>query len=319
MSVPSTVPGWRLLVISLPSGSATARMRVWRALKASAAAVLRDGVYLLPAGAVAERIFAEQAREVQNSRGSAQVLTVHADDAEQNRVFLALFDRTPDYARVMQATQVLKAGASRRRATALAQALKRVHREYAAIRTTDYFPGPAAEQAGQLLAETEAAVTALTSPGEPQAQAGRIARLDRKEYRHRTWATRARPWVDRMASAWLIKRFIDPRARFVWLKKPKDCPRRALGFDFDGAAFTHIGARVTFEVLLASFGLEADRGLVRLGQLVHFLDVGGVPVPEAAGVETILAGARRQHKNDDRLLAEAVKTFDYLYHAYAQE
>jgi hypothetical protein len=317
MSVPSTVPGWRLLVISLPSGSATARMRVWRALKASGAAVLRDGVYLLPAGAVAERIFAEQAREVRGARGSAQVLTVHADDAEQNRRFQAYFDRTPDYARVMQATQALKTG--RRRAAARAPALKRLQREYTAIRTTDYFTGPAAEQAGQLLAETEAAVIALTSPGEPQAQTGRIARLDPKAYRRRTWATRARPWVDRMASAWLIKRFIDPRARFVWLKKPKDCPRRALGFDFDGAAFTHIGARVTFEVLLASFGLEADQGLARLGQLVHFLDVGGVPVPEAAGVETILAGARRQHKNDDRLLAEAVKTFDYLYNAYAQE
>lgn len=316
MPVPS-VPGWRLLVISLPSGSATARMRVWRALKASGAAVLRDGVYLLPAGAVAERVFAEQAREVRGARGSAQGLTVHADDAEQNRRFQAYFDRTPDYARVMQATQALKTG--RRRAAALAQAVKRLQREYTAIRATDYFPGPAAEQAGQLLAETEAAVIALTSPGEPQAQTGRIARLDAKAYRRRTWATRARPWVDRLASAWLIKRFIDPRARFVWLKKPKDCPRRALGFDFDGAAFTHIGARVTFEVLLASFGLETDKGLARLGQLVHFLDVGGVPVPEAAGVETILDGARRQHKNDDRLLAEAVKTFDYLYNAYAQE
>ncbi|MBS1236756.1 MAG: ChrB, partial [Proteobacteria bacterium] len=128
-----------------------------------------------------------------------------------------------------------------------------------------------------------------------------------------------RPWVDRLASAWLIKRFIDPKARIVWLKDPKTCPRRALGFDFDGAVFTHVGARVTFEVLLASFALEDDKGLERLGQLVHYLDVGGVPVPEAAGLETILNGARRQHADDDRLLAEAAKTFDYLYNAFSQK
>ena len=116
-----------------------------------------------------------------------------------------------------------------------------------------------------------------------------------------------------MASAWLIKRFIDPKARFRWLKNPKDCPRAALGFDFDGATFTHVGARVTFEVLVASFGLEDDKALVRLGELVHFLDVGGVPVAEARGLEMILAGAREQHHDDNKLLAEAGKNFDYLY------
>jgi hypothetical protein len=194
--------------------------------------------------------------------------------------------------------------------------MKQLRREFESIHATDYFPGPAAAQAGELLAEVE---MALTAPGEPQAQVGRIPRLNRKDYRGRTWATRARPWVDRLASAWLIKRFIDPKARVVWLKDPKTCPRRALGFDFDGAAFTHVGARVTFEVLLASFALEDDKGLERLGQLVHYLDVGGVPVPEAAGLETILNGARRQHADDDRLLGEAVKTFDYLYNAFSQE
>jgi len=122
-----------------------------------------------------------------------------------------------------------------------------------------------------------------------------------------------------MASAWLIKRFIDPKARIVWLSNPKACPPRALGFDFDGAAFTHVDARVTFEVLLASFTLEDDKGLERIGRLVHYLDVGGVPEPEAVGLETILDGARRQHTNDDRLLAEASKTFDYLYNVYSQQ
>jgi hypothetical protein len=278
--------------------------------------VLRDGVYLLPDSQSAHAAFRLQASEVQRSGGTAQVLRVDAPDAEQDRQFRALFDRAGDYARILQVARKLKSGLSPRRHAAAARSMKQLRREFESIHATDYFPGPAAAQAGELLTEVE---MALTAPGEPSMQTGRIPRLSRKDYRGRTWATRARPWVDRLASAWLIKRFIDPKARIVWLKDPKTCPRRALGFDFDGAAFTHVGARVTFEVLLTSFALEDDKGLERLGQLVHYLDVGGVPVPEAVGLETILNGARRQHTDDDRLLGEAAKTFDYLYNAFSQQ
>jgi hypothetical protein len=308
--------GWRLLVISLPSNRATPRMRVWRALKGLGAVVLRDGVYLLPDSQSAHAAFTQQAQEVVRSGGTAQVLRIEAAEAGQDFQFRALFDRAGDYARIMQLARKLKSGLSPRRRAAASRSMKQLRREFESIYMTDYFLGPAAVQARELLTEVE---MAFVAPGEPQVQAGRIPRLHRKDYRGRTWATRARPWVDRMASAWLIKRFIDPKARIVWLKDPKTCPRRALGFDFDGAAFTHVGARVTFEVLLASFALEDDKGLERLGQLVHYLDVGGVPVPEAAGLETILNGARRQHTDDDRLLGEAAKTFDYLYNAFSQE
>jgi len=316
MNVPRAETGWQLLVISLPSNRATPRMRVWRALKVLGAAVLRDGVYLLPDTPPARAAFAQQAQEVVRAGGTAQVLRVAAPEAEQVRRFRALFDRAEDYARIMQAARKLKSGNSPRRGAAAARTIKQLRREFELIHATDYFPGPAVAQAGEVLAEVE---MALVAPGEPQQQAGRLPRLNRKDYRGRTWATRARPWVDRLASAWLIKRFIDPKARIVWFKDPKTCPRRALGFDFDGAAFTHVGARVTFETLLASFALENDKGLERLGQLVHYLDVGGVPVPEAAGLESILNGARRQYDDDDRLLGEAAKTFDYLYNAFSQE
>jgi hypothetical protein len=141
--------------------------------------------------------------------------------------------------------------------------------------------------------------------------------LDPTKYQGRIWATRARPWADRLASAWLVKRCIDPQAKFLWLKSPKDCPKRAVGFDFDGAEFTHVGAKVTFEVLLASFGLNGDPALERIGTLIHFLDVGGVPVPEAAGLEALLHGARDALRDDDALLAEAGRLLDYLYAHYA--
>ena len=114
----------------------------------------------------------------------------------------------------------------------------------------------------------------MLSPDEPHETAGGIARLDASSYQGRTWATRRRPWVDRVASAWLIQRFIDRDARFQWLSQPSDCPKGALGFDFDGAAFTHVGERVTFETLMASFDLEQDAALMRVAALVHQLDVG---------------------------------------------
>jgi hypothetical protein len=122
-----------------------------------------------------------------------------------------------------------------------------------------------------------------------------------------------------MASAWLIRRFIDRKASFLWLDDPKRCPKKALGFDFDGAAFTHVDGRVTFEVLAASFGLAGDPAIARIGAIVHCLDVGGVPVAEAPGVEAVLAGARAAAADDDKLLAEASRLFDNLHRNYSQE
>jgi hypothetical protein len=90
-------------------------------------------------------------------------------------------------------------------------------------------------------------------------------------------------------------------------------PRGAIGFDFDGAQFSHVGARVSFEVMVASFGFDSDERLRRLGAAVHVLDVGGIAVPEAAGMEIILAGLRELHTDDDALLAAAMPVFDGLY------
>ena len=122
--------------------------------------------------------------------------------------------------------------------------------------------------------------------------------------------------MDRLACAWLIKRHIDPAASFVWLESPADLPSEAVGFDFDGAPFTHVDSRVTFEVFLKSFDLEADVALRRLGDLVHYLDVGGIPVADAAGVATILTGAKQQSRDDDQFLKHALALFDWLYAAY---
>jgi hypothetical protein len=139
---------------------------------------------------------------------------------------------------------------------------------------------------------------------------------DPAAYQKRVWATRKSPWVDRLASAWLIKRFIDRDARFAWLERPSDLPKKAVGYDFDGAEFTHVKNRVTFEVLILSFGLGKDPALVHIAAAVHYLDIGGIPAPDARTVETMLKGAKEKAKSDDHLLADAMRTLDLLYSGY---
>ena len=177
----------------------------------------------------------------------------------------------------------------------------------------------AQRQTLSLLDDLRDALTRRLSPDEPTPRQADIPRLERADYRGRVWATRARPWVDRLASAWLIRRFIDPSARIVWLASPADCEADWLGFDFDGATFSHVGTKVTFETLLASFGLEDDRALTRLGEVVHCLDVGGLPVPEAPGIEQLLARLRASESDDDALLVRACEVFDWLLKSYEEK
>ena len=310
---------WLFLIISLPTQNATERMRVWRALKALGCGVLRDGVYLLPDSATARESLQQQADDVEAANGSAYLVTVQNPDVTRDEAFKALFDRTPDYTKLIADISQFRSELDALKAPAIRRALKALQRDWEGITAMDYFPGAAKEQALHAYSEIEAAVTTHFAPDEPHAIKRNIPLLDVKLYQKRVWATRKKLWVDRMASAWLIRRFIDKKAKFIWLEKPKNCPRDALGFDFDGATFTHIGARVTFEVLLASFSLDRDAGLTRVGGLVHYLDVGGIPVAEAVGVEMVLRGAQQRCKDDDALLAEAAKIFDDIYTAYTAE
>lgn len=309
---------WLLFVLSLQGHQKTARMRVWRALKGLGAAVLRDGVYLLPnQDAPRSRVEALE-KEVAEYAGTTQILEVDARNPAQERLFRQLFDRTPEYVALMREIRKLHAAMPKLKPGALAQRITQLQRNLEAIAAQDYVPCEAGSQTRDALADLTVLAARSLSPDEPRSVAKRIARLDPDKYQARKWATRRRPWADRLASAWLIRRFIDEKARFLWLATPKDCPKRAIGFDFDGAEFTHIGSKVTFEVLMESFGLDADDRLRKIAGLVHYLDVGGVPVAEAAGFESMLRAARDTILNDDELLATAARMFDLLYVAYGQ-
>lgn len=310
--------GWLLLVTNLPGRKQALRMRVWRALKAAGAGMLRDGVYLLPASDPSRRLLDEQAAEIQAGGGSAQVLAL-AYEHTQQAAFTALFDRRAEYTAILQRItsfrrSLLKIGEpdSRRELAAL-------KRDGSSLAAIDFFPGDAREELARSLAAAEQDFIAKFSPGEPHAAQREMTRRNPRDYHARLWGTRQRLWVDRVCSAWLIKRFIDSRATFVWLATPSKLPRGAVGFDFEGAEFTHVGDLVTFEVLLASFGLDKDEALQHVGVLVHGLDVGGLSAPDAPGFAAILAGARAKTTDDDTLIKTMFPVLDLLHAGYAAE
>ena len=300
-----------LLLVTLPTQPNAVRLRIWRALKALGCVALRDGAYVLPENHVAA--LEQLAQEVLDNGGSAQVMRLQAKDERQQADIVAQFDRTDAYVTwhqqaldLQHALPALNETDARRRLRSTSEALQNLKR-------CDYYPGAAALQAELVSQQLRGALEQRFSIGEPHSVEGAIARLNIAKFQAKRWATRARPWVDRLASAWLIQRFIDPQAQFVWLQDASKPPKGVLGFDYDGARFTHVGQRVSFEVLMASFNLQTDTRLESLARIVHYLDAGGIPVDQAAGLEAILGGLRELHTDDDALLTASHAVFDALY------
>jgi len=302
---------WITLILALPSENATARTRIWRALKSLGAASLRDGVWLLPQRSKLESLFAAQVREAEVAGGQAWLLRV-SGSAEHENPFMALFDRSAEYAGLDAELSELSGQTDD---ALLRRGLRQARKHLDGVIGIDYFPNPARAETERRLHGMEAELRQRQMASEPGFIEGEPERVDSALYQNRLWATRHNLWVDRLASAWLIRRRIDKQAHFLWLAQPQDCPDDALGFDYDGAHFSHIGRRVTFETLLASFGLEGDVALKRLGALVHTLDVGG-SAPEAAGFEAMLKGLKSRINDDDQLLAEGGQLLDDLYAAF---
>ena len=299
---------WLCFITSLPTENATLRQRAWRALKSSGASVLRDGVYLLPDLLSNRTLLDGIAQDVLSGGGTAMVLdTVEPSGTD----FKSLFNRSEEYAALLAELGKAAGELTPVSAPDVLKQARKLRKTVDQLSQIDFFPGQERAQTETVLVELEGDCARLISPDEPHAAVGAISSLNIGDFQGRTWATRAKPWVDRLATAWLIRRFIDPNARILWLKSPKDCPKDALGFDFDGARFSHVGAKVTFEVVAASFGLM-EPALQRMGLLVHYLDVGGVQPPEAVGVEAALEGLSTTITDDDQLLNLASVIFDGL-------
>jgi len=302
-----------LLISSLPTQNTTTRMRVWRALKASGAATLRDGVYLLPSS-YSEK-FDSIVHDVISEQGTAYVF--HAESAS-NFDLLTIFSRKEEYDALYQQLTGLRDSLTQAEKKELLKQVRKLRKSIDAIVKIDYYPDETQAQVLNELSLLELSIARLGEVHEPKAIQTHIQLLDKTEYQNQLWATRKRPWIDRLASAWLIKTLIDSKPTFMWLETPDDCPEEALGFDFDGARFSHVNHWVTFEVLLHSFNLETA-ALKKIAEIVHYLDVGGIEPPEANGIEKVIQGLRSQISNDDQLFELSNHIFDGLYANLSRE
>jgi hypothetical protein len=301
---------WLVIVVQMPLEDPAARMRLLRTLESLGAAVMREGAYLLPETPANRQSLETLVDYVVKCAGQAHLLHVGESPPAQQEAFMRLFDRTARYDDLAKTVESLRVGFGLSDPSAISRVLHKQRREFQAISALDFFPTPARERAERALDDADAAVRKLLFP-QSQGHAGPAENLVR-----RVWATRKPLWADRLASAWLVRRFVDPEGKVVWLDKAQEVPPGAIGFAFDGAHFANSETRVTYEEILAQLGLADNPALARIGGLVHYLEVRGSPVAEAAGVQTLLQGAVRRARSEDELLTEAEKTFDLLYEAY---
>jgi hypothetical protein len=301
---------WLVTIAQLPTEDPAARMRVLRTLESLGAAVMREGAYLLPDSIGNRQALDALAEYIAKSAGVAHVLQVAAATPSQQKGFERLFDRSSRYQELVKTVESLRIGFGHSDPSAISRVLHKQRRELEAISALDFFPTEAKARAERALADVEAAVKQLLFASQSRSVAAGENLLGR------AWVTRKPVWADRLACAWLIRRFVDPEATLAWLEKGEHVPAGALGFAFDGAHFAASASRVAYEELVTRQQLGANAALVKIGSIVHFLEMGGTAVPEAAGVQTLLQGAVRRSPAPQDLLAEAEKTFDLLYEAY---
>jgi hypothetical protein len=297
---------WLLLLLSLPPRPSSLRVRAWRRLKALGAVALKSGAYLLPFSPDRYEQFQWLAQEVQKDRGEATLLKVDRVENMKQPEVVRLFHeaRNADYAALTD--RYRKLGAAKR--PRAGEELARLAREMDRLADIDFFEAPGRQQALRARESAERRVTGPTKAAPRPA-----VRLDLEALQGRRWATRPRPHVDRIASAWLIKRFLDPGAEFVFAP-PEEMPADAIPFDMAGVEFGHQGDDCTFETLLHRSGLR-DRRLASIAEIVHEADLrdGKFPRDEARGLDLVLRGLLAAIKDDQDALEQGLTLFDGLY------
>jgi len=302
---------WLLLIHQLPASPAYLRVKVWRRLQRIGAVALRGSVYVLPRGEPALEDFQWLAKEITAAGGEASLCEARfvdgAADGELEAMFRAA--RDADYAALAADVRALARRFGKRPPAGAADALAALRARKAEIVAIDFCGATGREVVAGLLAELERKLG-----GD-----GARATVRAKDHRGRTWVTRRGIQVDRIASAWLIRRFIDPDAsfRFVDAKAYTPAPGE-LRFDMSDGEFTHEGERCSFETLVHRFGL-ADRGLGAIAEIVHDIDLKDDRFgrPEAAGVALVLAGIAAATPDDEQRLARGAQLFDELYASFA--
>lgn len=307
---------WLAFSYSLPSkGSSNPRVTAWRRLQRLGAVALPGGLYLLPEGDDALESFGWLAQEIKHAQGDALVMRIAIFEGLSDTDIIGIFHdtRRPEYDELAQQLDSLIAtlpdNVSQERRLKALDNLEKLRKRHAEIAKRDFFETP---EGGTVAAKLAQLSTRLMADGTPAEAVEPVALTD---FIDKVWVTRPRPFVDRLASAWLIRRFIDAGAVIAYSNTPE---AEQIGFDMPGARFNHVGNLCTFEVLLAAFGLDAP-GLRPLAEIVHDLDLqdGRYARLEAAGLEAVMSGWRQLPIPDDELEARGLALFEGLHQSLA--
>ncbi|HEY7654207.1 MAG TPA: chromate resistance protein ChrB domain-containing protein [Methylomirabilota bacterium] len=300
-----------LLLLSLPPRPSSLRVRAWRRLRVLGAVPLKSGAYLLPDSADRYEQFQWLAQEIQRDGGDATLLRVDRIENMKQPDVVRLFQeaRNQDYAGLAERYRKLLKG----RRPRLHEELARLGREMDRITEIDFFEAPGRREVERTREAVEQrSATGLARP------VGAAPPLDLEALKGRRWVTRPRPHVDRIASAWLIKRFVDPEAEFVFAP-PDQIPGDAIPFDMAGADFGHHGEDCTFETLVRRAGLR-DRKLAILAEIVHEADLKDQKFAreEARGLDLALRSLLSAIKDDHEALTHGLILFDGLYNTVGE-
>jgi hypothetical protein len=315
---------WLLLVHQLPAHPAYQRVKIWRRLQALGAVAIKKSMYALPLSDDALEDLLWTAKQIEAGGGETLVCEARLVHGRTNEELRALFDaaRAADYARLLAAARPLQRRLARRRPAAeLARtgaAVRRLRKRFRELTQIDFFGANGREAADSHVRELETRLAAVTAP--PAGTAKAAPESTARRLRARTWVTRRGVKIDRVACAWLIRRFIDPNATFRFVDPASYAPARGeLRFDMADAEFTHRGDRCSFEVLVLEAGLR-DPALSAIGEIVHDLDLKDDKFgrPEAEGVRHILAGLTLAIDDDALRIRQAGTMFDNLYRSLQQ-
>jgi hypothetical protein len=307
---------WLLLIHRLPAQKPALRVKIWRRLQSVGAVVLQNSVYVLPDNDACREHFAWVVREVERQGGEASICEARLVEGLGDEAIRAAFvdARELDYhALAEEATKLLESATQKGPARA---AVLRLRRRKSEIESIDFFSAPAGNALERLIARLER----RANPTSNRASAA-SGHWSRRDVQSRTWVTRKGIYVDRIASAWLIREFIDPSARFEFVPARGYLPKPGeLRFDMYEAEFTHDGDLCTFEVLLREFALH-EPALHVIAEIVHAIDlkVDEPTRPETIGIAHALEGIARLHGEDDARLREGSALFAALYAYFRRE
>ena len=304
---------WLLLIHQLPAKPAYQRVKTWRRLQSLGAVAIKNAVHALPAGEQAQEDFEWLLREIRDGGGEALICEARLVDGLSDEEVQAMFNaaRGADYDALAQEAHGLGEALDRPDIRTRLARLKASVGQTVAI---DFFGANGRETVDGLIAGLEAQLGEEDAMVRPEADGapvvGGLGALT-----NRVWVTRQGVYVDRIASAWLIRRFIDPDARFRFVRAKGHVPQDGeLRFDMFEAEFTHEGDRCTFEVLLARLDLN-DKALTAIAEIVHDIDLRDAKFgrEETGGIAHLITGLCQSSKDDAQRLARGAAVFDDLY------